>query len=94
MTQKQIPTAIDDPAILLFWSQDEFIPVVTVVAMGFWSGWVGVSLLISLGVLKYYRRLRDGNPRGYFFHWAWWIGVGGTKDSFSIHNPYIREFRP
>lgn len=94
MEPKRIPNQIDDPAILMFWSQDEFIPIVVVLTFGFFSGWLTTSFLAAWLALKAFRRLRDGNPRGYFFHWFWWIGIGGAKKARTIHNPFVREFRP
>lgn len=93
MSAKRIPTQIDEPAILMFWSQDEFIPITVVLVFGFWSNWLTTSFFFAWAALKAYRRLRDGNPRGFFFHWIWWTGIGGAKNARIIHNPYIREFR-
>ena len=92
MSNKPIPTVIDQPPIYIFWSQDEFIPVVAVLSAGFFFGWLLTAAVISFVVLRFYRKIRDSHPRGYFFHWTWWIGIGGARNSFSIHNPFIRKF--
>jgi conjugal transfer pilus assembly protein TraL len=93
MQAKRIPNTIDEPPIFLFWSADEFIPLTSVLSLGFMSGWLTTSALVAWVVLKFYRKLRDGNPPGHAMHAAWWAGVGGIKNSRTIHNPYIREFR-
>jgi conjugal transfer pilus assembly protein TraL len=93
MSAKPIPVAIDDPPIFLFWSADEFVPLAATLSLGFLTGWVATSAAAAWVVLKFYRRLRDGHAPGFAMHAAWWWGIGGIKNSRTVRNPYIREYR-
>lgn len=93
---QKIPTEIDEPPMFFLWSADEFVPVVAIMGIGMFAGFLSISLVASYFFLKFYRRKRDGNPRGFLRHWGYWIGlVGGAgSKSRTVKNGFARRFIP
>lgn len=63
-----IPTHIDEPIHILLWQWDEVLPIAVGLIFGIW---VSAPILgIAAGVIlkRSYVKVRDGKPRGYFFH--------------------------
>jgi conjugal transfer pilus assembly protein TraL len=88
-----IPKYVDDPITLLVWSADEFVPAVLMLMLGMFIGQLTITLLLSLVVIKFYRRFRDNRPDGYPLHAGYSTGVVFGKAT-SITNPFIREYLP
>jgi conjugal transfer pilus assembly protein TraL len=88
-----IPKHIDDPVTLLVWSADEFVPAAFLMMLGMLIGQLLIMLILSVIVLKAYRRFRDNRPDGYALHAAYWIGMLPSQ-AITIPNPFIREFYP
>ena len=88
-----IPKHIDDPVTLLVWSADEFVPAAFLMILGMLIGQLLIMLILSVIVIKAYRRFRDNRPDGYTLHAAYWIGMLPSK-AITIPNPFIREFHP
>jgi conjugal transfer pilus assembly protein TraL len=88
-----IPKHIDDPVTLLVWSADEFVPAAFLMMLGMLIGQLLIMLILSVIVIKAYRRFRDNRPDGYALHAAYWIGMLPSK-AITIPNPFIREFYP
>ena len=70
-----IPKHIDEPITLLIWSADEFVPFAVVVMFGMLIGQLTISLILSVVVIKAYRRFRDNRPDGYPLHAVYWAGL-------------------
>jgi len=89
----KLPKYIDDPITLLIWSADEFVPFTLVLLIGMLIGQLLVALLLSLVVIKFYRRYRESRPDGYIQHALYWLGLyqGHIR---TRPNPYIRTFYP
>lgn len=94
---ERIPNQIDEPMMFLMWSSDEFIPATAILGVGMFTGYLTISILVAWVAVKFYRRKRDGNHRGFLLHWAYWTGIvngaAGGK-AFSVKNPYLRKFIP
>jgi conjugal transfer pilus assembly protein TraL len=88
-----VPKHIDDPVTLLVWSADEFVPAAFLMMLGMLIGQLLIMLVLSVIVLKAYRRFRDNRPDGYALHAAYWIGMLPSQ-AITIPNPFIREFYP
>jgi conjugal transfer pilus assembly protein TraL len=88
-----LPKHIDDPVTLLVWSADEFVPAAFLMMLGMLIGQLLIMLVLSVIVIKAYRRFRDNRPDGYALHAAYWIGMLPSQ-AITIPNPFIREFYP
>lgn len=88
-----IPKHIDDPVTLLVWSADEFVPAAFLMILGMLIGQLLIMLILSVVVIKAYRRFRDNRPDGFPLHAAYWIGMLPSQ-AITIPNPFIREFYP
>jgi conjugal transfer pilus assembly protein TraL len=93
MEPVNIPKHIDDPVTLLVWSADEFVPAAFLMMLGMLIGQLLIMLILSVVVIKAYRRFRDNRPDGYALHAAYWIGMLPSQ-AITIPNPFIREFYP
>lgn len=82
-----IPRGIDEPPLMLLWPLDEFIFIVVLFGIGIMLK----KLMICIGIIwismKIYRKFRDGNPNGYFFHWLYSLGLIFSK-SHLFTNPF------
>lgn len=88
-----IPKHIDDPVTLLVWSADEFVPAAFLMMLGMLIGQLLIMLILSVVVIKAYRRFRDNRPDGYALHAAYWIGMLPSQ-AITIPNPFMGEFYP
>ena len=89
----EIPEGIDAPPQFLLWSADELMPVVMSIAFGMAIGQVFICLVCSFGLVKIYRKYRDGKPDGFMLHAVYWYGFLPSK-SKTVVNPFIKEFLP
>jgi conjugal transfer pilus assembly protein TraL len=90
---QRIPNYVNDPNIMLLWTVDELIPVLTMITIGFFSDNLTISLVCSWGFLKYYRKHRDAHHRGYLKHWVYWQGLMPIK-SRVMENPFVKRLIP
>jgi conjugal transfer pilus assembly protein TraL len=88
-----LPKHIDDPITLLIWSADEFVPFAVVMLLGILIGQLTLSLILSAGLIKAYRRFRDNRPDGYALHAFYWTGLLPNR-GITVPNPFIRNFYP
>jgi conjugal transfer pilus assembly protein TraL len=88
-----IPKHIDEPITLLIWSADEFVPFALVVIFGMLIGQLTISLILSVVVIKAYRRFRDNRPDGYPLHAVYWTGLLPSR-ALTAPNPFIRQYFP
>jgi conjugal transfer pilus assembly protein TraL len=88
-----LPKSIDEPITLLIWSADEFVPFAVVMIFGMLIGQLAAALILSVAVIKAYRRFRDNRPDGYPLHAVYWAGLlpGRARTS---PNPYVRSYFP
>ncbi len=93
---EKIPTDVDELPMFFLWSADEFVPVVAILGVGMFAGFLTGALVVAYVFLKFYRRKRDGNPRDFIKHWGYWAGfVGGAgKNSKSVKSGFARRFIP
>lgn len=90
----RMPRELDDQMYILFWSADELLPGLAVFITGVLVNQKLLCLLVAIVVTKIFRKLKEGNPDGYLLHAAYWCGLIGAGRSFSMPNPFIREFVP
>ena len=88
-----LPKYIDDPITLLIWSADEFVPFAAVMLLGMLVGQLTLAAILSIGVIKAYRRFRDNRPDGYPLHALYWTGLLPNR-GHSVPNPFLRNFYP
>lgn len=88
-----LPKHIDEPITLLIWSADEFVPFAVVLLLGLLVGQLTAALILSVVVIKAYRRFRDHRPDGYPLHALYWIGLLPSR-ARSAPNPYLRSYLP
>ena len=89
----QIPRGIDDPPLMLLWPLDEFLFIVILIGVGIMLKKLMICLVVIFISMKIYRRFRDGNPNGYFFHWLYKTGLMLPKSNL-VKNPYEDEYLP
>lgn len=94
MKPLRMPRDLDDQMYVLFWSADELLPGFAIFIVGVLINQKLLCLLLALGVTKLFRRLKEGNPDGFLLHAAYWYGLIGSGRSYSMPNPFIREFVP
>jgi conjugal transfer pilus assembly protein TraL len=90
----RMPRDLDDQMYILFWSADELLPGLAVFIVGVLVNQKSVCLLISIVATKLFRKLKEGSQDGYLIHVAYWWGLIGAGRSYSMPNPFIREFVP
>jgi conjugal transfer pilus assembly protein TraL len=94
MKPLRMPRELDDQMYILFWAADELLPGLAIFIVGVLIAQQALCLVAAFIVTKLFRRLKEGNPDGYLLHGAYWCGLIGSGRSYSMPNPFIREFIP
>lgn len=81
MTPIDIPRYVDSQVQLLFWEFDE--AIIFICCLGFGIVMHGYFVLLSIalgyGVVKLFRRFKDGALPGILFHLCYWAGFTGLN---------------
>jgi len=85
----KVPQGVDAPPQFLLWQADELIPPLAGLIFGVAIGQVLICTALGLLLVNTYRKLRDGQPDGFVFHYLYWHGIGQSK-GYSLVNPYVR----
>lgn len=64
----KMPCTADEPTHFLVWQWDETLPVCLGLMLGIMFGSPIIGMIIGYAFKGKYIKLRDGKPRGYFFH--------------------------
>lgn len=90
----KIPTRADDPPRVLVWTIDEFLPIVIGFSVGILVHQIFICTALGIGASMLLAKNRDSNADGAMFHWVYSKGLGFTKKSKSLLNPFIKIFFP
>jgi len=89
MTDKYvIPTHLDDPELIGFWTIDEFIAMVAPFTWGILSQHVLIGILIAFGFWWGLKKAKAGRAGSWLLHLAYWhlpgdfVGMRATPPSF------------
>lgn len=85
-----IPRYVDRPPQILFWTADEFVPVVSVVMLGMLSGLFAPSLVVAILLSLFLRKSRGERLDGYSMHFMWWAGLLPVRCR-APGNPFARR---
>jgi conjugal transfer pilus assembly protein TraL len=90
----EIPNHMDDPQQILFWEFDELILLSFLFGLGIVVNFLGVLLLAGLVGIKFYRKFKDRQAQGFFFHALYWYaGIGAVETLPSVRPlPFIRRY--
>lgn len=86
-----MPRHLDDPMMVLMWSADELMPAVTLLLVGVGIDQKLICLVLAVVATKAFRKIKEGRPDGFMFHWCYWVGVLNGKGK-TMPNPHIREY--
>lgn len=88
-----IPTHLDAPKRLLFWTVDQVIPFALMFTIGMMAGrlFLGIiaGVLFSWGLEKY----KGGRSDGLMMHFAYWYGAP-VANGRGVINPFARRIFP
>lgn len=92
MTPIDIPRYVDAQPQLLFWELDEAIIFVGCLGTGIYAGsyFTLVSMALGYGLVKLFRRFKDGALEGILFHLCYWSGFFGLNKIYE--DSMVREF--
>lgn len=93
----KIPTEIDSPHQILFWSTDEFVPFMICFILGHCIGQLLPFCIVGAVIGHFYKRYKNTRPNGYLNHLLYWYGLSGifkAKKGITMLNPYIKELFP
>lgn len=93
MEPLKLPTHVDEPQMVFFWSADEIVPALIIFTLGFLAQQALLFSLIALASAKLFRRYRDSHPDGFLLHFVYWCGFLGER-GLTIRNPYRRRYLP
>lgn len=84
MDPVEIPDYIDSQPQLFFWELDEAIVFVFCFGVGIVIGSWGVLFGIGagVGVVKFFRRFKNGTFDGILFHIIYWLGLASLNQRF------------
>ena len=88
-----MPRHLDDQMTILMWPADEMLPVFACLIVGVLIDQKLICLGIGLVAMRFFRKMKEGNPDGYLLHALYWTGLV-TGKARTLPNPYIREFLP
>lgn len=88
-----MPRHLDDQMTVLMWPADEMLPVFACLIVGVLINQKLICLGIGLVAMRFFRKMKEGNPDGYLLHALYWTGLIAGK-ARTLPNPYIREFLP
>lgn len=63
-----IPDLVDEPVHFLVWQFDEIATVAIGLVVGIVINSPALGIIFGLGIKRFYIRMRDGKPKGYFIH--------------------------
>lgn len=87
-----IPDLVDDQLHYLIWQLDEIITIVIGLMAGIVIGSPMLGCLLGYLIMRQYRKIRDGKPRGYLFHRVRDLGFAVDKmDQYSAMQPPLIE---
>ena len=86
-----MPRHLDEPMTVLMWPADEMIPIIACLSVGILIQQKLICLIIGIVAMRFFRKMKEGNPDGYLLHALYWHGfVGGGART--MPNPFIREY--
>lgn len=86
-----LPKHIDDPKMLLLWSVDEVVPIVTMLCIGILIGQAFLFFIGGLALARLYRRYMDNQPDGHLFHLLYWAGLF-PESARAIPSPFRKTW--
>lgn len=86
-----MPRHLDEPMTVFLWPADEIIPVLACLAVGILINQKLICLIIGIIAMKFFRKMKEGNPDGYMLHALYWSGLM-TGKARTMPNPFIREY--
>jgi conjugal transfer pilus assembly protein TraL len=89
----ELPRGLDDAHQILLASTDEMVPFFGMLIAGVLLEQLLTCLLLSVVIIKLFRRFRDNRPDGYLYHRLYWFGLMPLK-GYGVLNPYRRLFLP
>lgn len=89
----ELPRGLDDAHQILLASTDEMVPFFGMLIAGVLLEQLLTCLLLSVVIIKLFRRFRDNWPDGYLYHRLYWFGLMPLK-GYGVLNPYRRLFLP
>ena len=86
-----MPRHLDEPMTVLMWPADEVIPVIAALSVGVLIEQKLICVIIGMVAMRFFRKMKEGNPDGYLLHALYWSGLIKGK-ARTMPNPFIREF--
>ena len=86
-----MPRHLDEPMTVLMWPADEIIPIIACLSVGILIQQKLICLIIGIVAMRFFRKMKEGNPDGYLLHALYWVGLIKGK-ARTMPNPFIREF--
>ena len=88
----QLPHEVDGPPMLLFWTLDEILPVISMLFVGIVVGKLLPMLILGIIIMHFYQKLLNANPDGLAMHLMYWYCGITVGRKLTIPNPFSREF--
>lgn len=89
----QIPTHLDAPKRLLFWTVDQVVPFAVLFVVGMMAGKLFLGILGGIVLSWMLEKYKNSRSDGLMQHFAYWYGVVPLKGRSAI-NPFIRRIFP
>lgn len=93
MNAVEIPTDLDAPKRILFWTIDQAIPFSVFFVGGMLAGKLLYGIAIGVAVSWVLDKYRNSRSDGLMQHFLWYYGVLPLKGR-AVINPYIRRIYP
>lgn len=76
MQKYEIPSHLDDPELIGFWTLDEFLVMLIPFVWGVLSAHIVIAIFIALGGWAAYRKVKAGRSMSWILHAAYWYLPG------------------
>lgn len=88
-----IPTHLDAPKRLLFWTVDQVIPFSIMFVIGMMAGRLFFGIVCGVAVSWALEKYKNSRSDGLMQHFAYWYGLAPIKGRAAI-NPFARRIYP
>lgn len=89
-----IPNLVDEPVHFLIWQFDEIMTVSVGLIVGIVINSPAIGFICGLAMKRFYVRMRDGKPKGYFIHRFREAGLAFDKcdEHSSLQPPLVDKY--
>lgn len=88
-----VPTALDAPKRLLFWTVDQVVPFAFFFVIGMMAGRLFMGIVAGVFLSWALEKFKNSRSDGLMQHLAYWYGIVPLKGRSAI-NPFTRRIYP